>query len=284
MASKLSGTSSATSSYVLGNIGQLLSASLLPVLLLLVINVGYVVLGIVSPTGGLEAGDSGISAAGILAAIGWGLLGLYIYCWLIAKICRLYLTGEPASLVGSSGTLRAGFRITIYYIAIALITFIPLILLFLVITFVQVGMTMSDPTAMNPIGMIAVVLLAIMGMLLFGWAQCRFVVGFPPLALDGRVGLFDGWRLSKGSSLGLFGRAVAITLLWVVVMLVFLGIFVFVVLPLLGGDLTTLSGNDTQLMVYALVVQQALMTILIVPYYWYLVVMFCEAYRRLSAE
>lgn len=284
MASKLSGTSGATFKYVLGDIGQLTIASVLPVLFLLVINIGYVLFGIDDPAGGLEAGGGGMSAVGIIAFIGWGLIGLFVYCWLIAKICRLYLTGEPASMIGSSGTLKAGFRVTLYYIAIALFTFVPLIIFFLALTFVQVGLTMSDPTMMNPIGIIAVVLAAIMGMLLLGWAQCRFVVGFPPLALGERVGLFDGWRLSKGNSLGLFGRAVAITLLWTAVVLVFVGIFVFFVLPGLGGDLTDLSGNDFQLAGHMLIIQQVLVTLLIVPFYWYLVVLFCEAYKRLSAE
>lgn len=284
MASKLSGTSSTSFKYVCGNIGQLTVVSVLPVILMVVGSLAYVLLGIdTALTGSTGEYADGPGLLYIIGAIAWGLISMIVYCWLVAKVSRLYLTGEPASVIGSGGTLKAGFWIALYYFAATLIILIPLVIGVFVIVFAGSLLFAGSQDAGSAGAVVLAALCVITVALLVGWAQCRFIVGFVPLALGERAGLFGGWRLSRGNNLGLFGRVLAATLLWTVLLVVVIVILIFALFPLLGMDITDPSAGSFQMTGYALLIQQIFFIVFALPFYWYLDVLFCETYRRLSA-
>ena len=235
---------------------------------------------------GQDTGAPGTSTGNLVRFFAFGFSGLLLYCWMVAKVSKLCLTGETASIIGSGGTLRAGFWLLLYYFAAALVLMIPILVVVIVATLFDLSFV-ADAVAGLGVGRIIPALVTVLLVAIFlGWAQCRFIIGFPPLALGEKPGLFDGWTLSKGCSFGLFGRVLAA--------LAVLAVGTIVVLELLGNLLPMLlrgealspaaeGGGASAALLFTVLMPQLLTLLLSVPVYWYLIVLFCVAYQRLSA-
>ena len=138
MASKLSGTSKATFAFVKGSLGPLAVASVLPAVFMTIVGVANVLVTL-DPETGQPLSSEKMTLPTTLASLALGLAALFFYCWMVVKICRMYLDSEPPSLIGSGGSLKAGFWVTLYYIAAMLVILIPMIVASIVVFFVLFG-------------------------------------------------------------------------------------------------------------------------------------------------
>ena len=284
MASKLSGTSSATFGYVKDNLGSLAVASVLPVVLMVIVGVAN---ALVTFTPAAETSSDTVAQMPLsttLISLVLGLAALFFYCWMVVKICRMYLDSEAPSLIGSNGSLRCGMWVMLYYLAAVLIMFVPMFILMVGGIFVFFAALGSDANSMISTLVIPGIIVALAVFLFIGWAQCRFIVGFVPLAFGEPIGMFDGWRISAGNSFGLFGRVVAVLLVWLIVALALMAVLGFLFSSSFGA-LTDPSGASAEAagnIALLLIVQQLIFVAISVPFYWYTVVLFCEAYHRLT--
>ena len=290
MASKLSGISREAFTLVRRNVVPLIIATILPVLLMSVFGAANIVMSLnevlALQAKGPSSAPQATSTANLIRFFAFGLAGLFLYCWMVAKVSKLCLTGETATIIGSGGTLRAGFWLLLYYFAAALVLLIPIFVVMILASIFDLSFIAGAVSGLGAGRIILTLVAVLLAALCFGWAQCRFIVGFPPLALGDKPGLFDGWTLSKGCSLGLFGRvlaALAILAVGTIVVLEALGRL----LPMLlsGEALSPASGDGgaSAALLFMVLVPQLLTLVLSVPVYWYLIVLFCVAYQRLSA-
>ena len=130
MASKLSGISREAFTLVRRNVVPLIIATILPVLLMSVFGAANIVMSLnevlASQAKGPSSAPQGTSTANLIRFFAFGFAGLFLYCWMVAKVSKLCLTGETATIIGSGGTLRAGFWLLLYYFAAALVLLIPI--------------------------------------------------------------------------------------------------------------------------------------------------------------
>ena len=289
MASQLSGISREAFTLVRRNVVTLIIATILPVLLMSGFGAANIVLSLNEALDlqarGLSSAPQGTSVVNLLRFFAFGLAGLFLYCWMVAKVSKLCLTGETATIIGSGGTLRAGLWILLYYFGAALVLFIPILVVVILSSLFDISF--GNAVAALGAGRLLVTLAAILVVALcFGWAQCRFIVGFPPLAIGEKPGLFDGWALSRGCSFGLFGRVLVALVVLMVGMIAVLEILGWILPLLLSGEALSRAaeGGGASAALLATVLAPQLLTLMLsVPVYWYLIVLFCVAYQRLSA-
>ncbi len=286
MASQLSGISRESFTLVRRNVVPLIIATMLPVLLMAAFGAANIVISLnealTAQSSGAGSVPAGTSTASLVRFFAFGFAGLFFYCWMVAKVSRLCLTGETATIIGSGGSLRAGFWILLYYIAAALVLLIPILVVLVLMSVFDFSFVGKIIAGLGVGKMILTAVFVLSVVLCFGWAQCRFIVGFPPLALGEKPSLFNGWILSRGCSFGLFGRVLLALLLLTVGMILVLEALGWILPLLLSGESLTGagSGGASALLLVTVLVPQLLTLVLSVPVYWYLVVLFCVAYQR----
>lgn len=284
MASRLSGISRDSLTLVRRNVVPLIVATVLPVLLMSVFGAANIVLSlndmVAAQSNGTEAPQA-VSVANLARFFAFGFAGMFFYCWMVAKVSKPCLTGETATIIGSGGTLRAGFWVMLYNLAATLVLFIPVSVILALAPVFGFSLVIEKGAA----NLAMVLLAALVAVLCFGWAQCRFIVGFPPLALGERPGLFSGWKLSRGCSFALFGRVVVALLILMIGMIVVLEALNLILPMLLRGaalPAVTEDGEASAALLITVLVPQLVTLLLSVPIYWYLIVLFCMAHQRLS--
>ena len=267
------------------NVVPLIIATVLPVLLMSIFGAANIVLSLNEVVAAQSNGTGTpptVSAANLFRFFAFGFAGMFFYCWMVAKVSRPCLTGETATIIGSGGTLRAGFWIMLYNLSATLVLLVPVGVFLALAPIFEFSLVINKGS-----GNLAMVLLAgLFAVLCFGWAQCRFIVGFPPLALGERPGLFSGWKLSRGCSFALFGRVVVALLILMIGTIVVLEALNLVLPMLLRGDAlpkVTEDGEASFSLLITVLVPQLVTLLLSVPIYWYLIVLFCMAHQRLSA-
>ena len=203
--------------------------------------------------------------------------------WLMAKVIRLVLSEEPASLIGSGGTLRSAFWLFLYSAAAFVMLMVPLFVASVAVPLLLVLLLGKV------FGGILGLVITVIAVAAFFWALCRLWIGFQPVALGERPSLFLGWRLTRWESWGLFFRVLAAAL-------GLLGVAIFITNVFGDGFLATMntlstgyaegsgpvSADQVPVLARTVILYQIGLGAASLPVQWYFLALFAEAYRRLS--
>ena len=287
MISTYDGVSHFAFRYVIGNFVALLTASIMPFVVGAVFSTVYLYSYAKNFLEHMVVHND-VDKAIVLAEQQWHdfiFMGVTMFfsMWLVAKVVRLLLSDETPSLIGSAGTLRSAFWLFLYSVASTLIVAVPAFLAAVVAPILfalLLGKTLG--------GLIGL-LIALAALVLFGWAECRFLIGFLPVALGERPNLFLGWHLTRWESWGLFFRVLAamVVIAGVSMLLASVlgnGLLASVILVTTGFAEGSEAVSAEQIPVLArnAVLIQTGLNALSLPVQWYFLALFAEAYRRLS--
>ena len=292
MASALTGVSRFAFGFVTGRFVDLIKVSLAPAVVSAALASTFMY-SYMSRLGKLFVDQNDPQALAELSGFWWQnlvfiVVSTYVYMWLIAKVVRLVLADEAPSLIGSGGTLRSAFWLMLYYIGAVLLIVLPTMLL-VGIAFGGLFAAVGPDAKPAPGAILAFITIFLAVFVLIGWALCRFFVGFQPIALGERASFFGGWRLTRGVSWVLFFRVVAATIVFYALLLVFwsvVGVTAMVPIMLpeagLGAASEAPSAEAMESMTWNMAAAQVVMIVFAMPYFWFLLALFAETYRRLS--
>ena len=208
MASRLSGVSRSTFSFLLRNIAGLLRLSSVPVGLA-IITVMILQAGVQVTSGPIDSlstifyGLAKVLRSGVVSIVALIVI-LLLWVMFFIQIQEFRLTGKAPSVWGSRATWRTTFKFSALCILVVLLAPVLVLLLHLLARGLAWNLGPQGPNeganwtmAVNPL----------IVWLLAGTVLCRLAVGFPPLAIGEPSGPLVGWRLSKGHTVALSGRA-----------------------------------------------------------------------------
>ncbi|MGI9414105.1 MAG: hypothetical protein ACR2PM_10575 [Hyphomicrobiales bacterium] len=283
MASALSGLSRFAFGYVLGHFGALLKVSAVPFAIIAGLAVAYTQFTMNRVFDTIAQGGDPENVSYEWIDLIYTVVLLYFWMWLIAKVIRLVLSGETPGLIGSGGTLRAAAWFLLYYLGTLLILVVPAALIVVGLLTLLIEAGAGDGAAL--LASLAVFVVVV----LIGWGMGRFFVGFQPVALGERPGFFSGWRLTRGVSWGLYLRVIAVLVAVAVVLTVAGYVLADALLSTMGTDgvdvpaeATPENTQDVRVLIQYLMAFQIGATVVLLPVYWFILVMFAESYRRLS--
>jgi hypothetical protein len=266
MARSLSGTLGTSLAYVVSRVSALVTVSLLPFLLLAASMVAYF-LNVETRIAELDPGDMDAIMRSMAGDTLFAIACLLLFMWLAVKVHRLYLAGEAPTLIGSAGTIKAAFFMTVFYVGVLFLSYLPLVLAALVLglglAFVHVALLIA--------GVVLIMLIAI-------WLVLRLVVGYAPIALGEVPGFFSGWALTRDQHVGLFLGVLGLSLLIALVSVIVLGCIVAIGYLIYDSILAVVS---VSVLVTIGAVFYAAFAIVM---YWPLFIYMAEAYVRLSGR
>jgi len=271
MAEVMRGVSKAAWTFVKENLGALITISVPPVIVIVLLGAIYLVAastGVIGAPGteDAEATPASPSLSASALIIAYQLITTFVWIWLGTKVLRFYLTREVPSAIGSGGTLRAAGWLFVYIVGLAVI------ILGAFIGSDTVARFMLALTQSQVIYTLALVLCT----LIVIWIASRLLVGIVPVALGEKPNLFSGWRLSAKADGPLFFRVIAPGIIMLVAMIAMLVFWVFT----FGNPLQSVDdgpGGTGQIVLFQIVLQ-----VVTVAFFWYYAALFAEAYLRLS--
>ncbi|MGQ0484468.1 MAG: hypothetical protein ACT4SY_03830 [Hyphomicrobiales bacterium] len=300
----LPGTSHAVLTFIRQRWADLLQVSLLPVLIVLALAVTLylAVQPLISSLFGMQAGGQTnpqiigrlMQFYGFMALA--GLLCLLVFVWLYVRIVRLYALDEKY-WVGLNGTvIKATLMTVVYGTGIYLLTFLAYVVA-VVAVLVPAAILgalataaagdsgwVAGPTAIGTIALVAAL------PLFLAWFFCRFMVGLPGVALGRSPAFFrEMWSLSKGESWGVPLRLLFGALVYFAIAI---PVLVLAMWPMIS-DISELAGTaesgrispeTIQTMMSRMVPGQIVMGLIQIPWTWFSVLVFAEAYRRFTAR
>jgi len=224
-----------------------------------------------------------------------GLISMLVFVWLYVRIVRLHELDENY-WVGLTGTvIKATLMTAVYGIGVYLLTIVAYVgAAIALMILAAIGSAIASAAGDN--GWISV-LLAIIAIPAFTalplfpvWFLCRFMVGLPAVALGRSPDFFsEMWALSKGESWGVPLRLLFGFLIFFVIAI---PVTVLAMWPMIAeiSELakTAESGRPTpemfETMMNRMAPVQAAMLAIQIPFIWYSVLLFAEAYRRFTAK
>lgn len=224
-----------------------------------------------------------------------GLISMLVFVWLYVRIVRLHALDEN-SWVGLNGTvIKATLMTAVYGIGIYLLTVVAYVAAAIVLMILVVASTAIAATAGNS-GWIQA-LFAILAIPVFTalplfpvWFFCRFMVGLPAVALGRSPDFFsEMWALSKGESWGVPLRLLFGFLIFFVIAIPVMALAMWPMIAEISELAKTAEGGRPtpemfETMMNRMAPVQVAMLVIQIPFIWYSVLIFAEAYRRFTAK
>lgn len=223
-----------------------------------------------------------------------GLISMLVLVWLYVRIVRLHALDENY-WVGLNGTVvKATLMTTIYGIGIYLLTMVAYVAA-AIVSMILVAASVAIAAAADS-GWIQV-LFAILAIPVFTalplfliWFFCRFMVGLPAVALGRSPDFFsEMWALSKGETWGVPLRLLFGFLIFFVIAIPVMVLAMWPMMSEIFELAKTQEGGRPSpemfmTMANRMVPVQAAMLVIQIPFIWYSVLIFAEAYRRFTAK
>ena len=153
-----------------------------------------------------------------------------------AAVCRAVLTPRDARFA----YLRVGrseLQLMLVQLAMVGIVLVALVAALIAGTFVVLAIGLAAKSSGGDVRGLVTFGVVLVGLILFGWAALRLSMAMPMTVAEGRFRLLESWALTRGHGWRLFGLAVAliVVLLMMEVALVIIGVILAIVGGVAGG-------------------------------------------------
>jgi len=165
-----------------------------------------------------------------------------------AAVCRAVLTPNDRRFA----YLRFGrpeLQLILVQLAIIGIIILTVVAALILGTFIVLGITLAAGGQGGDVRGLATFGVALVGMILFGWAALRLSLAMPMTVTEGRFRLLESWSLTRGHGWKLFGLAVALVALLLLIEVAV--VIVAVILAVVGGVAGSLAGIGAHLQALA---------------------------------